>query len=154
MKILKNTLLTIIIILIIIAVIIVGFLMFISYSFGLSIPSSGIWQYSDDDLEITIYVPNDGGISTPSGFAKCKAVFSYKGENQKAILSYHTKMYHINLVIVDSYDDIMRTNIEFGYGAIISTMYSVPMKKGEWEFGDNHFGNLVFKKIGKYKEPE
>jgi len=127
-------------------------------------PSQGTWQYKDDDLEITIYVPGDGGINTPAGFNKCKTEILYKGKKQKAITSYHTKMYSINMVPVDDYTDILKSGIEYGYGSIMDSPYLTPMKKNEWEFrniethgkilSEYEGKNLIFKKIGDYKYQE
>jgi len=130
-------------------------------------PSPGIWQCNDEDMEITIYVSTDGGTATPAGFNKCKVEISYNGKIQKAILSYHTEMYQCNLVYVDDFDDIMKPEIEYGGNNSIHFMYNVPMKKGEWEFAgvrtassgprlvkDYSGKSLIFKRIGKYKEPE
>ena len=64
-------------------------------------------------------------------------------------------MYQLNMVLVDDYDNIMKPNIEYGYGSIFSGLYSMPMKKNEWEFGVDYLEkNLIFKKIGEYKEPD
>jgi hypothetical protein len=127
-------------------------------------PSSGIWQYSDDDLTITVYVPREDEISPymskhspPSWYdtlTKYKAEISYNnGKKQKAIIAYHSKMYNCYIALVNDYSNIINGNGEFYY--TYESSYIVPMKKGEWEFKDAYKGKiLVFKKIGKYKEPE
>ena len=164
----KKPLLIFFIIVIIIVIVITGIYMYIVYLMKGFTPSAGVWQYVDDDLEITVFVPEGGGISTPAGFSKCKAEIMLGGEKQKAILAYHVKMYQFNMVLVGDYSDIMKLNIEYGSGnIIISSTYLTPMKKGEWEFKDIRISepyiellrdydgkNLILKRIGDYKEPE
>ena len=126
-------------------------------------PSPGIWQYSDDDLTITVYVSRNDEITShmsidwpPSWqetFTKRKAVILYNnGEKHKAVIGWHGKMYHCYIALVDEYPDV-KSNVNLNY--IYNSSYTVPMKKGEWEFGDTYNGKtLIFKKIGKYKEPQ
>lgn len=136
----------------------------ISYSLSKYMPSSGIWQYSDGNLDIIIYVPPDGGILLPPHLA-CKAEISYKGEKQKAVLLYNTKHYQLDFALIDDYADIVNSDVKFNY--IFHSTYVVPMKRGEWEFKGGKFSkpynellkeykyeNLILKKIGKYKDPE
>lgn len=135
--------------------------LFYSYS-----PSSGIWKYNDDDLKIVVYVPPDGGFPTGAYF-RCKVDFSYKGETQKAILSYNDKMYSLDLTLVDDYSNIDKESLE--KGDLLYSRYS--MEKGKWKLKsvkiyDNPYKytkelktiyegrELAFQKIGKYKEPE
>jgi hypothetical protein len=152
---------------VIIAVILIAlwgfFLLLIWVLLSSDIPSSGIWQYEDDDLEIIIYVPKGGGINILDGCLKCKAEISYKGEKQKAIIVYHPKMYQYYIKYVYSYDNIMKPDVEISrIGEIISSTYHI--KNGKWELKDirtsedflkDYDGkSLILKKIGKYKESE
>lgn len=121
-------------------------------------PLPGIWQYSDGDLEITVYITDDGGIIDSSGaFLKCEAEFSYKGDNRKAVFLYNIKMYQCRLVAIDDYVDIL----------ILSFSYRTPIKKGELELTnieiskpfeellkDYKVKTLILKRIGKYIEPK
>jgi len=126
-----------------------------------SVPSSGIWQYSDDDLTITVYVPKDGGVSSSEGFLKCKAEISYNGNKQKAILEYHAKMYQYFFVPVIDYDSAMTSDSDISRAnEIIDSTYRISNSKKEWEFKEirtifmSYYGkNLILKKIGKYQEP-
>ena len=128
-------------------------------------PSSGIWQYKDDDLIITVYVPEDGGVKTPAGFLKCETVLSYKGETYNAVLGYHTKMYQFYIVLTDNYEETMSPGIgAIGGIEVIRSTYRTPMKKDEWEFvnirTDPNYLNgysgkdLILTRIGEYTEPE
>lgn len=130
------------------------------------IPSSGIWQYKDDDLTITVYVPNGGGIiESDGGLYKCKVDIVYNGIKQKAVIVYHGKMYQYYIKYVYSYDNIMKPNVEISrIGEIISSTYRMHAIIGKWELKDirtsedflkSYDGkSLIFKKIGAYKDPE
>ena len=152
MKSLVKSLLTAIVIIAAILLVLWGILRLLYgawlYSF---MPSSGIWQYKDDDLEIVIYIPPNGGtISGP--YLACKAEYIRKGEKRKAILFYNTKMYQYRLACVDEYEDIEnRKNQKLNY--VLDSSYVTPMKKNEWEL-KNGKSTLIFKKIGKYRDPE
>jgi len=79
-------------------------------------PSSGIWKYSDDDLEIIIYIPDemDGYFSTETN-VRYKADFSYKGVKYKAILINNKYMNSLGLALVNDYKDFDNKNIEINY---------------------------------------
>ena len=129
-----------------------------------SVPSSGIWQYKDDDLEINIYVPEGGGINeSDGGFRKCKVDIIYNGKNQNAIIVYNDKMYQYYIKYVYNYDNIMKPGVEINrIGEIISSTYRMHAIMGKWELKDirtsenflkDYDGkNLILKKIGKYKD--
>ena len=165
MKLIFKFLLIIIVIIAVILIILWGIpRLLIWVSFTSSIPSSGIWQYKDDDLEIIIYVPEGGGIKeSDGGFYKCKVDIIYNGEKQNAVIVYHEKMYQYYIKYVYSYGKIMEPDVEINrIGEIISSTYRMNM--GKWKLIDirtsedflkDYEGkSLIFKKIGKYKDFE
>ena len=128
-------------------------------------PSSGIWQYQDDDLEIIIYVPEGGGVNTSDGCYKCKVDITYSGKKQSAVIVYHGKTYQYYIKYVYNYDNIMKPDININrIGEIISSTYHIRAIAGEWELKeirtneallkDYEGKNLILKKIGKYRDPE
>ena len=160
---LKFSLIIVIIIAVILIILFGVFQLLIWVSFSSGMPSSGIWQYKDDDLELLIYVPKGGGINASNGCYKCKVNVIYNGKRQNAVIVYHGKMYQYYIKYVYSYDNIMEPDIEISrIGEIISSTYRMNM--GKWELKDirtnedflkDYEGkNLILKKIGKYKEPE